>query len=99
MFNYLKSLFKSKYVLSDEEYMQWKKDVTPLAIKKQNKAIEDFGNTYCPIAKTNCLLNGCLHYKDVGVWFVNGSDFLKMGPEFGIENPKCKLWGNIDGSD
>ena len=103
MFNYLGSFLKSKlksiYILSDDEFEEWKKEAYPLAIKKRNKAITDFGNTYCPIAKTNCLLSGCLHYKDASVWFVNGSDFLKMHPEWGIEKPKCKLWGKNDGSD
>jgi hypothetical protein len=101
MIKFLKNIFKStNYRLSLEDYSKWKKEVAfPLASQEADSLIETMGNTYCPIARTNCLLQNCVHYRKPIINYQNGSNSLGFEPFFWVDPPQCKLWGNLNGSN
>lgn len=94
MFKWFKRLFKIRdYRLSPEDYEKWKKEVADPAANKENEVyLQEMASTYCPIAKTNCLLDNCLHFQKAWVNYRNGDNMYGYDPFYWIEKPECKLW-------
>lgn len=90
MFSFLKP---KKYRLEKEEWKEWK-EKTLIEVQPEIDLLnKDFSSRYCPIAKTNCLMENCLHFQKHRVLFFNGNNYFEYGPSVDIEKPKCKLWG------
>lgn len=94
MFKLLERFFKIKnYRFSDEDFTLWKEKIAfPKAHKEIVRYEETMGNTYCPIAKENCLLDSCLHYTKPYINYRNGNNHLGFEPYFWVDKPECKLW-------
>jgi hypothetical protein len=82
----------TEYELNPEDFEKWKDSVSIEVAHKETELVENFGQKYCPLAKTNCLLHACVHFKDINVRYINGNDYFKQKSTYYFDKPKCKLW-------
>lgn len=94
MFKWLSKMFKiQNFKLSPEDFEIWKREVAlPKALDENNVYCTKMSESYCPIAKTNCLLYKCVHFQKSFINYRNGCNSLGFEPFYWVDPPVCKLW-------